>query len=167
MNRIFLTHNWFTIWIFLVFFASQLAAFILICIYKRWEYLVIISFTFPTYLFTQFSYPFNLIVIRNGMIYSPHSLSIFPTLQKKVKVKISDIVYVEFGYEIVRIYGKVIKDEKYRCIKLALNNEKIEKIFAVGFTKKQIKKIESTLQKNNSNLLFEHYSNRDPAVLRD
>ena len=160
MKKVFLlAHNWVVFLVLTIYYVPILFFIVYLLIQKEWWRGTFIFLLLVISNVTQVTYSLNFIVIKKGIIYSPHSLSRFPSLQKKVKVNISDIIYVDFGYELVTTYAKGwIKESKYRCLKLYLKDEKIEKIFIIGFTNRQLKKLEKALKENNENLLFEHES---------
>lgn len=103
---------------------------------------------------------FRVISIANGFIYASRSYTPYNSIQHRCKVNLSDVVFADFCFVQGNSKGKEIRHVwDAPCLSFTLSNETIERIVLLGYSKKQIKKIEKALIEECPDILFYHNSN--------
>ena len=106
-------------------------------------------------------YTFRYISIKNGYIIASPCYTPIEPIQHKCKVKLSEIVFADFGFVQGDSKGNYItRSWDTPCVALTLSNESVERIVFCGYSKAKIKEIEKALIAANSEILIDHNSDR-------
>lgn len=128
-------------------------------------YLMVFGVWWAIFIGIIFSYIFycflnrfvRIIIFDDEKLYVPPSYAIFEAFQHSIKTNLKDIVYIDFTAYSGNSKGKrLVRTNTNPFLVLYLKDDTSQRICLLGFSNKQVKKIQKTLLTLNPEILIYH-----------
>lgn len=103
---------------------------------------------------------------KNGEIHVASRLSVFESIQHKIKIELEEIEFADFCFTQRGSKGEhVARFADVPCLTLIKKDGNKESIILIGFSRKQILEIENLLLLSNKDLMFLHTTDRFEGLI--
>lgn len=152
---IFFTHGW----IFYVGAVQILLPYyiaIYLMVFGVW-WAIFIGIILSYFFYCSLNRCVRIIIFDNEKLYVPPSYVIFDAFQHSIKTHLKDIVYIDFTACAGNSKGKrLVRTNENPFLVLYLKDDTTQRICLLGFSNKQVKKIQKTLLTLNPEILIYH-----------